>query len=101
MLPQEILDQKICFVYSYKSEKTDNNNKWEQLIDNWKIQREMIKIEGMNSQNILDQLIFYYVDGGNFIKIYDKRDLNSIKIYNLNEFDRDVFLSCIDITSID
>jgi len=101
MFPQEVLDNKICFVYSYKSEKAVDNNKWEQLVDNWKIEREMLKIDGIRSQNIIDQLIFYYVDGGNFIKIYDKRNLNSIQIYNLDKFERDIFLSCKDIASIE
>lgn len=100
MFPQEVLDNKICFIYSYKSKKDIDNNKWKQLVDNWKIEREMLKTDGIKSQNIIDQLIFYYVDGGNFIKIFDKRDLNNIKIYNLNKFERDVFLSCIDIVSI-
>ena len=101
MFPQEILDKGICFVYSYKNDKNNDMTKWEQLIDKWKIEREMLKIEGIRSQNIIDQLIFYYVDGGNFVKIYDKRDLNNIQIFNLNELERKIFLSCIDIVSFD
>jgi hypothetical protein len=100
MFPIEILDKGICFVYSYKN----NNivaNKWEEMANNWNIEQEMLKIEGIKSRNVIDQLIFYYVDGGNFIKIYDKRNLNTIQIYNLNEFERNVFLSCIDISSVD
>jgi len=101
MFPQKVLDKELCFVYSYKSNKTSDNKKWKQLVDNWKIQREMLKIEGIRSENIIDQLIFYYVDGGNFVKIYDKRDMNNIQIYNLNEIERKIFLSCVDIISFE
>jgi len=101
MFPQEVLDKELCFVYTYKNNKTSDNKKWEQLVDNWKIQREMLKIEGIRSQNTTDQLIFYYADGGNFVKIYDKRNLNNIQIYNLNEIERKIFLSCINIVSFE
>ena len=47
----------------------------------------------------LEKLIFYYVDGGSFLKIYDKRKSDDIKIYDLNEKERDVFLLCLDIIS--
>ena len=100
MFPQNILEKGICFVYSYEKSRNDIS-KWEKLINKWKIEREMLKIEGIRSQSIIDQLIFYYVDGGNFIKIYDKRDLNNIQIYNLNEIERKIFISCIDIITFD
>lgn len=98
MFPQEILDKHISFVYNYQNSKSCNK-KWEQLVENWKIEREMLKIEGIRSQNIIDQLIFYYVDGENFLKIYDKRDLNNIQIFNLTEIERKIFLGCCDIVT--
>jgi ribosomal peptide maturation radical SAM protein 1 len=99
MFPQNILEKNISFIYSFTNINKKDENKWEQLIDNWKISREMIKIEGVTSENITNQLVFYYVDGGDFVKIYDKRNLKNIRIYNLNEIERKIFLACIDITS--
>ena len=92
MFPQEVLDKGICFVYSFKNENPKINDKWKQLVDNWKIEREMLKIEGIKSQNIIDQLIFYYTDGGNFVKIYDKRNLKDIQIFTLDELEREIYL---------
>lgn len=100
MFPQEVLDKGICFVYSFKSENPKNKDKWKQLVDDWKIEREMLKIEGIKSQNLIDQLIFYYTDGGNFVKIYDKRNLKDIQIFTLDELEREIFLSCVDIISL-
>ena len=45
-------------------------------------------------------MIFYYIDGGKFIKIYDKRDNDNVMIYILDENERDVFLSCKNIVSL-
>ena len=101
MFPQDILEKGLCFVYSYKNNKNIDLNNWHELVNNWKIEREMLKIEGIKTQNIADKFIFYYADGGSFIKIYDKRNLNNIQIYNLNEFEREVFLSCSDIISFE
>jgi ribosomal peptide maturation radical SAM protein 1 len=100
MFPREVLDKGICFVYSFKNENLKINDKWKQLVDNWKIERELLKIEGIKSQNIIDQLIFYYADGGNFVKIYDKRNLKDIQIFTLDELEREIFLSCVDIISL-
>ena len=43
--------------------------------------------------------MFYFIDGGSFIKIFDKRDQQNIRIVVLNELERRVFLSCINIIS--
>jgi hypothetical protein len=49
---------------------------------------------------VIDTLIFYCIDGGSFLKIYDKRDRQNIRIYVLNELERAVFLACVDIISM-
>lgn len=99
MFPDNILENNFDFVFSYESKKTNIDFDWEKLIDNWKIEREMIIREGLKSKIPVDQLIFYFIDGGNFIKIYDKRNYNNIQIFNLDEIEREIFLSCIDIIS--
>jgi hypothetical protein len=99
MFPQEVLDNHISFVYTFTNINKRDDKKWEQLIDNWKILRDMVKIEGVTNENITNQLIFYYVDGRDFVKIFDKRNLKNIHIYNLNETERKIFLACIDIKS--
>jgi hypothetical protein len=99
MFPDEILDNKISFVYSFKNENLINSNEWIKLVDKWKIECEMLQIETIKSQNLTERLIFYFVDGGNFIKIYDKRNLKNVQIFTLNEIERDIFLSCRDIIS--
>ena len=45
----------------------------------------------MKKQIPIDKLIFYYVDGENFIKIYDKRNPKNYQIFILNEIERDIF----------
>jgi hypothetical protein len=51
-------------------------------------------------QTVIDSLIFYFVDGGSFIKIYDKRDCQNIRIFMLNQLERAVFLACVDVVSL-
>jgi hypothetical protein len=60
---------------------------------------ERFELEGRTRQTTIDRLMFYFVDGGSFIKIYDKRDRQNIRIFVLNELERRVFLSCVDIIS--
>ncbi|MCJ7571217.1 MAG: hypothetical protein MUO82_05005 [Candidatus Thermoplasmatota archaeon] len=45
-------------------------------------------------------MVFYFIDGGNFIKIYDKRLNDNAMIYILNKEERKVFLECKDIKSL-
>jgi hypothetical protein len=87
------------FVYHFKQNNKTSDNPWEPLVEEWKKEQETILLEHNNRQTTINHLIFYFVDGGNFIKIYDKRDRQNIKIFILNELERNVFLSCIDIIS--
>ena len=41
----------------------------------------------------------FFVDGGSFLKIYDKRDAGNVRIYVLDDVERRIFLSCIDVVS--
>lgn len=53
----------------------------------------------MKTHALIDHLVFYSVDGGTFMKIYDKRDKQHIRILKLNAVERDVLLACHDVIS--
>jgi len=99
MFPQDFLEKGFNFVYSFKSKRPNYKFDWEDLVDKWKIERDMLINEGINSKIPVDRLIFYFVDSGRFIKIYDKRNFNNIQVFNLNETEREIFISCLDVTS--
>ena len=46
-----------------------------------------------------DQLIFYYVDGKDFLKIFDRRDAFHLHVLELNEREREILLACVDVIS--
>ncbi len=99
MFPQEHLEKGFCFVYDFKRKKDFGKNDWETLVEDWKKEREEQETFGVKSQRAIDKLIFYFADGGDFIKIYDKRNPEQIGIYVLNKLERQIFLSCIDVIS--
>lgn len=99
MFPQEFLEKGFSFVYDFKRMKDLGKNDWEGIVADWRKEREKLAINETKSGRAIDKLIFYFVDGGNFIKIYDKRNSEKIGIYVLNEIEREIFLSCIDVTS--
>ena len=81
-----------------RKENIDRNN-WDELVKDWRKEREHLEIQAIKSKLKIDKLIFYYVDGRNFLRIYDKRDLSNVRTFDLNELDREIFLSCIDVIS--
>ena len=99
MYPPEYLEKGFTFVYGFTQQNQTRNHPWEALVEEWKEEQHTRQVEQDNQPATLDHLIFYFVDGGTFIKIYDKRDTQNIKIFVLNELERQVFLSCIDIIS--
>lgn len=98
MYPSEYLEKGFIFVYEFKKKTDTTDHPWEALVEAWKKEQE--KPECTTGQNTINRLIFYFVDGGSFIKIYDKRDRQNIKIFVLNELERKIFLSCVDIISL-
>ncbi|MGF3555203.1 MAG: RiPP maturation radical SAM C-methyltransferase [Thermoplasmatota archaeon] len=100
MYPQEFLEKGFNFVYGFKREKELSKNDWVQLVEEWKKQRETLELEGIKKQTLVDKLIFYFVDGGSFVKIYDKRSSENVMIYILDELERKIFLACLDVISI-
>lgn len=99
MYPAEYLKKGIAFVYDFLPMRPVPDHPWEALVEEWKKEQETNQKGTDATQLVTDQLVFYYVDGGSFIKIYDKRDRYNIKIFVLNELERRVFLSCLDVVS--
>jgi len=99
MFPREFLEMDFNFIYHFKRKKDLGENDWEQLVADWRGECEKSVARGMKRQMGTDKLAFYFADGGNFLKIYDKRNAKSIRIYILDEVEREIFLSCIDVIS--
>ena len=99
MYPQEFLEKGFNFVYGFKRKEEIGKYDWVQLVDEWKKERESLEIDGTKKQTTIDKFIFYFVDGGSFVKIYDKRTGENVKIYALDETERKIFLACIDVIS--
>ncbi len=100
MFPIEFLEKGFNFYYSFKRKKDIEQYNWKQLVEEWKNENEKFLCGNSRKINHINRFIFYFVDGGNFLKIYDKRNSENVRIYVLNEVEREIFLSCIDIISL-
>ncbi|RLF58440.1 MAG: hypothetical protein DRN27_05450 [Thermoplasmata archaeon] len=100
MFPEHILDKNFQFFYDFMKIQETPKNKWIELVNQWKEERERLEIQSTKTKKIIDNLIFYYIDGWNFIKIYDKRSLKDVNIYILNEIEREIFLLCNNIITL-
>jgi ribosomal peptide maturation radical SAM protein 1 len=99
MFPQEIIDKKFNFVFDFKRKNEIAENPWKKLVSNWKNTYEEQKTLSVKRNTELEELVFYFKDGGNFIKIYDKRHSDNAMIYMLNSDERKVFLACSNVIS--
>lgn len=99
MYPEDILKKEFNFVYEYKTTNHVNTKRWEKLVKIWKKEREYRQIQNIKNKLSPDEPILYFVDGKNFLTIYDKRNQNSIFVYNLDSLERKILLECIDIAS--
>jgi radical SAM superfamily enzyme YgiQ (UPF0313 family) len=97
MFPEYILDKKIHFFYDFIPIQKMNENDWKLFVEKWIKKRIDIELNACKSRKMLDSKIFYFIDGGNYIKIFDKRFNDNINIYILNKEERMIFLACIDI----
>jgi hypothetical protein len=100
MFPKEFLDKGFNFVYEFKKKENTPELNWLQLIEDWKEERKTRRIKNAITQTDDDEYIFYFVDGRDFLRIYDNRTFGVPCIYNLNEIERKIFLTCINIISI-
>ncbi|UCH71871.1 MAG: RiPP maturation radical SAM C-methyltransferase, partial [Thermoplasmatales archaeon] len=97
--PTEVLENNFCFFSQFKRKQEHKENNWKQLVEEWRKEYEQQAIEGLRRKTTLDQLVFYYVDGGRFVKIFDGRNREKVMIYILDQLEREIFLSCIDVIS--
>ncbi len=101
IFPDEYLKENFSFFYDFKRKKQISTNDWITLIDKWRSIQGKIASEGIKKQTAADKLVFYFVDGEKFLKIIDKRYADNVRIYNLDEIEREIFLSCSNIISYD
>ncbi len=101
MFPEEVLERGISCIYRFKRKNDLGFNDWEKLIGDWKTKYDALEIEGLKRKTVIDKHIFFFVDGEEFVKIYDKRNGENVQIYVLDKIERDVFLSCIDVVSFE
>jgi len=99
MFPQDILEKGISFYYDFKRKKDLGKNEWTQLVEEWKKDRKNFLDEASRKNTTINRCICYFADGNNFLIIYDKRSFNDTRMYILNELEREVFLSCLNIIS--
>ena len=99
IFPENILEKNFCFFNSYSKIIETCDNRWKQIVKNWENEYEQQQILAVKSDKDVDKFVFYYLDGNNFIKIYDKRNDDGVLIYNLNEDERKIFLSCRNVSS--
>jgi len=99
MYPKELLEKEFYFFYSFKRKNETTQNPWKKLVSSWKKTYEEQKMLAVNRDIDFEKLVFYFKDGGNFIKIYDKRYNDNAMIYMLDRDERTVFLACCDVAS--
>ncbi len=101
LFPEKILQQQISFVYDYTSKQNKNLDRWNDLIDQWQKERTRRKHYMLQTKQDSDRYVFYFIDGQTFLKIYDKRNKEHIKIYILDSFERKLFLNCLSIQHLE
>ena len=101
LYPPELLEKGFLFVFDYSQKTPSEENDWEALIAVWKKERELAEYEGLKSKSVTDSLRFYFIDGGSFLKVYDKRNRKNVRIIILNEIERAVLLACSDVVSFE
>ena len=99
MFPPEILEKHFNFVYSFTKREQLPDNNWSELVDIWNQQRNAVKQRALKSERDIDRFVFYFLDGGSFLKIFDNRNEQHVQLYILDDLERAVFLSCCDVVS--
>lgn len=104
MFPDEFLKKGFSQLYYFKRKKDlgQDDNEWHDLIKDWSESRKRVMDDklGIRISLPIDELVFYYLDGGSNLKIYDKREPKNIKLFVLDSLERKIFLLCNDVISI-
>ena len=99
MYTPEVLENGINFVYDFKRKIDFGTNNWMELYKEWTIERKQRIEKAMKSIYPIDEYVFYFVDAGSYLEIYDNRNIQTLCYHMLEGIKRDVFLSCIDVIS--
>jgi len=94
MFPKDYLEKDISYIFNFKQKKEIKENDWADLVKKWNNEYHQFEIKGLEKRTVIDRFIFYYLDGKNYLKIYDKRNPENIKIYVLDDIERKIFLFC-------
>ncbi len=95
----EMLEHKINFIYDFKKKIDFGTNNWIQPYEEWNAERKQRTEKAMKSIYPIDEYIFYFIDGGSYVEIYDNRNVQTLRYHMLEGIKREVFLSCIDVIS--
>jgi hypothetical protein len=99
MYPQEILDKNFFFFNQFKRKKEIKENKWKDLIYSWKNTIENKELNAVKRKTDVSKHIFYFIDGKDYLKIYDNRMFENVMIFVLNKQERDIIFACEDVIS--
>ncbi len=100
LFPKYILKHDFSFYYNFDKKEERSKNNWEELISDWIKERKERMVKYIKNQKLIEKMVFYYKDGGSFLKIYDKRFGENVNIYILDDLERNIFLSCTDVKSL-
>ncbi len=100
MYPEKLLEKDFFFFYSFKPKHKKEEYPWLDLVSQWKKTYENQKQIAIRRDTPIEKLVFYFKDGSNFLKIFDKRFGDNAFIYTLNERERSVFLACSNVISM-
>ena len=101
MFPDDFFQKPSLFFYDFKRKREITSQEWDKVVDYWKKIRQEQLIKSIRTGQIIDDLIFYYLDGKSFIKILDKRNLKDVQIFILDTDERAIFLFCSEIITFD
>lgn len=99
MYPKNLFEKHFFFFYSFKRKKEMSISPWNKLVAQWKKTYDDQKRLAIQRNTPIEKLVFYFKDGSNFLKIFDKRYGDKALIYTLNKKERDVFLACTNVIS--
>jgi len=99
MYSSEVLENRINFVYDFKKKIDYGTNNWIKLYEEWNTERKQRIEKAIKSIYPIDEYVFYFIDGGSYLEIYDNRDIQTLCYHMLEGIKRAVFLSCIDVIS--